>query len=172
MRLKRLIPLAFCVLSTVTPGHAQPLKEFRSEAGGFTVLMAGSPTLQKKSIATPKGPMEAHTYVSATPPFGYLASYSDLPTGLGVGDPNMFILGLQSGFVRGSKGKLVSAGKAELGGISGRQFCVELPNGVAMTTRAAVINNRLYQLVAVTPKDQADLPEVGKFLGSFKLLRK
>lgn len=144
---------------------------------GFTVLMPGKPSEQTQTVEGQPG-MENHLLMLETKLAGYVVSYvvfSDDVT-----DParikDLLDRGREGGLAT-SGGTLKSEKEIKLNDYFGREWLMELPNGLSATARAYWVKRRLFQTVFVTTPKSDDSPEVKrvrqeaatKFLDSFKL---
>jgi hypothetical protein len=76
------------------------------------------------------------------------------------------------GAAQGVNGKLVSSKETKLGDYPGREFEVELLGGKAILRgRVFLVDQRLYQVMAIAPADVADSPSIERFLDSFRLTK-
>ena len=162
------------VLLACTPSEWRPLKV--SEAG-FSVLMRGQPNYMKQDLPTPAGPMTAHLYSSDRPASYYAIGYSDYPLGLMVGeDPQKVFAGVRDTWVRRINGR-VAGPESQLtlaGRYPGLEFSAE---GTAkgeeafVQARVYLVDQRLFQLIAMGRKNQVPQGEVNRFLNSFELIQ-
>lgn len=144
---------------------------------GFTVLMPGKPSETVQALEGRPG-IENHLLMLETKLAGYVVSYVQFPDE--VTDP-VVIKGLldrgREGGLASSKGTLRSEKEIKLNDYLGREWLMDLPNGLSATARAYWVKRTLYQTVFVTtpkPDDSAETKRVRretatKFLDSFTL---
>ena len=147
-------------------------KEFRSNEGGFSVLMPGTPTPNKVTVNTTSGVEEANMFsLSEESLDEYIVAYSKYPKtdSKEVSTGKLFDKA-RDGILLVQQGKLLNEAAITLDGFSGRSIAVERPDGVITTARFYVVGDRFYQL-SVNAKTNEREPEAPKrFLDSFKLL--
>jgi hypothetical protein len=81
---------------------------------------------------------------------------------------------VQAGVGADLRAKVLDARPTSLDGYPGRQYALELPEskmpgGGTYRARAYLVNQRLYQVVAVTPRANASPTDAEKFFRSFRL---
>lgn len=144
---------------------------------GFTVLMPGKPSEQTQAVEGHPG-VENHLLMLETTLAGYVVSYVVFLDD--VTDP----ASIKDLLDRGREGGLASSGatlKSEkeirLKDYPGREWVMELPNGLSATARAYWVKRRLFQTVFITTPKSDDSVEVKRlrhetairFLDSFTL---
>lgn len=153
-------------------------KEFRWKEGGFAVLTPVTPAYRKQASTTPGGTFEAHLFTATASPFNYAVIYLDLPESqVTESGPAAVLEANRDSFVEGARGKLAADQKVTLEGHPGREFRVERPGDTQAAAkeyrvRQYLVRNRLYQVVAVSPRAESPSPDLTRFLDSFKLLKK
>lgn len=147
-------------------------KPFSSKEGGFTILLPGTPTQETSRVNTDVGPVSVKRfYVIRNNEALYGVAYSDFPnkSSLNSGEINQLLAQVVSGFVQGSRGKLVSQKPIRLGDFPGREVRIQLPQGVIARGRIYWVNNRLYQVVVATNKENSLTKTIEGFFNSFRL---
>jgi hypothetical protein len=147
-------------------------KEFRSNEGGFSVLMPGTPTPNKVSVNTASGVKEVYTVTLNEGELNeYIIAYSKYPkTDSKKVSTDKLFHDIRNGILLAQQGNLRSEAAITLDGYSGKEIAVERPDGVITTARFYVVDDRFYQL-SVKAKTNEREPEAPKrFLDSFKLL--
>jgi hypothetical protein len=150
-------------------------KPFSSRGGGFTVLMPGTPNQSQQTLQTKGGPIKIQLFEAFRPnQAGYVVGYSDLPANAikTPRDVNDFFAGAIYGFTKSSKGKLLSQRNINLGSYPGREFKLQLSQGVILKSRFYLVDRRrFYQVFVVTDKEQDLVKSIDGFLTSFKLTK-
>lgn len=139
------------------------------------MLMPGTPNQSQQTLQTKGGPIKVQLFQAFRPnQAGYVVGYSDLPANLikTPRDVNDFFAGAIYGFTNSSKGKLLSQRNINLGSSPGREFKVQLSQGVIVKSRFYLVNRRrFYQVFVVTDKEQDLVKSIDGFLNSFKLAK-
>ncbi|MBD1900935.1 hypothetical protein NDI44_04480 [Trichocoleus sp. DQ-A3] len=150
-------------------------KPFASRAGGFTVLMPSTPNQSQQTLQTKGGPIKVQLFQAFRPnQAGYVVGYSELPANLikTQRDVNDFLAGAIYGFTNSSKGKLLSQRNITLANSPGREFKVQLSQGVIIKSRFYLVDRRrFYQVFVVTDREQDLVKSIDGFLTSFKLIK-
>ncbi len=176
---------ALLVLVLVTTTNARTLfsagqtgwQEFRSTAGGYSIVMPGKPIEQKQTVDTSGGSVDLYSASIDNQSGSYIAMYADYPaSAVGQSDPQKLLDSSRDGAVANSGGTLVSEQKLLLNNNPGREIQVSVPaqNGqaaVLIVDRYFLVGQRLYQTMAIIPNGQQVSAEAQKFLDSFKLLK-
>jgi hypothetical protein len=158
---------------------------------GFAVLMRGEPHYVKQDLDTPAGRMTAHLYSSETPDSYFAVGYHDYPLALVVGaKPDDVFNGVRDTWLRRINGKLVMKDNSlKLAGrYPGIEFTAEgtRPRGgkpaagaaeagpaeadTFMQARVFLVDQRLYQIIAMGRKSAVSQGVVNRFLNSFRLV--
>lgn len=145
-------------------------KPFSPEGSGFTVEMPCDPEQQSTTIETPAGSIKLIVYLCRTSDRAYLAGYSDYPLADMKGKVEPFLDGAREGALKSGNNRLISERSISLDGRPGRELHMEAPNGLRLRVRMILAGNRLYQVGVVSPKIDAESPETGKYLDSFRLI--
>jgi hypothetical protein len=151
-------------------------REMEISEGGFSVLMRGDPHYLRQDLETPAGKMAAHLYSSDRPESYFAVGYSDYPLALIVGaQPDQLFNSVRDTWVRRIKGRLVASDNTiKLAGkYPGMEFSAEGsdPKGdTFVQSRLFLVDQRLYQLVAMGRKGEVPQGTVNRFLNSFRLV--
>jgi hypothetical protein len=167
--MKRLIPLA-ALAALLLPGAARATADwqpFRSEPGGFTVLLPGRPAEQTETIDD--SPVHRFT-LSPEPGRGFVIAYGDRQDFRSTPVEEVFD-NVRNGFLSGSGGTLKTERTMALAGRPAREILAEGPNGSLLKARFILDGERLYTVVAVAPAGDSALEEMDRFLNSFMLLK-
>jgi len=185
----RALRIAALLLAAALPscGAQSEWRELDIGEGAFAVLMRGEPHYVKQDLDTPGGRMTAHLYSSDRPDAYYAVGYSDYPLSLVLGtNAKALFSGVRDTWVRRINGKLVTsddtlkldgrypgmeftafgtdptrAGSGENAGTTGHKTFVQ--------ARLYLVDQRLYQIVAMGHVDEVPQGEVNRFLRSFRL---
>jgi hypothetical protein len=164
--------LAAALLLSCGRSEWQPMEV---SEGGFRILMRGQPNYTKQNVETPAGRMTAHLYSSDRPASYYAVGYSDYPLALVVGqDAETVFAGVRDTWVRRVGGRLVGGERKLMlaGKHPGLEFVAEgTAQGAAAIVQARVflVDQRLYQLIAMGRKNEVPQGDINRFLNSFEL---
>jgi len=142
--------------------------------GKYVIQMPGKAKEQTQQINTATGPATLYQYlVEVSNEEAYISSYIEYSSKIVVArSPQDHLKVAQEGTVKGLAGaKVLVEKETNVGDYPGRVFVLDLGNGSAYTACIYLVNNRLYQNVAVTPKEMAGGPKVVKFLESFTVYK-
>ena len=144
--------------------------------GGFGVTMRGEPHYARQKVETPAGAMTAHLYSSDRPQSYYAIGYSDYPLALVAGaDPKSVFSGVRETWVRRIQGRVTSPDR-ELkldGRYPGIEFMAEgkmKGANAVLQARLFLVDQRLYQVIAMGRKNEVPQGEMNRFLNSFRLV--
>jgi hypothetical protein len=173
----RLLLLLVCGAATVTAcSRADP--EWRTltvHEGGFSILMRGQPQYQRQMLDTPAGKMEAHLY-SSDHPDAYLAvGYSDYPLALVLGwSRDELFSGVRDTWVRRLDGRLNAVdNRIATGQYPGYAFSAQgttKGDDALLDARLYLVDQRLYQIVAISRRHAVSQGIINRYLDSFKLI--
>ena len=147
---------------------------FSSEVGQFTIAEPAPFQETQQSVETPVGPVDIYTYTAETDQSAYVVAFSDYPPQMvSQSEPEMLLDSSRDGAVNNLGGTLVSEEKIEIEGNPGRSLIISADTG---TNESAIINshiylvdNRLYQILVVSPESQKPTTDPKAFLASFSL---
>lgn len=149
--------------------------ELKSTVGRFAVTAPAPLKLETSPIATELGKLTLNQFVGGKGDTAYIVAYTDYPLRHVQNTPSDTLLeNAVSGVVQELRGTITSEMNLAIDGNPGKEFSMNLTsNGQALTYRQRVflVNNRLYQLVAVTPRRNANNSEINSFMKSFRLLK-
>ena len=145
-------------------------QELKSEQGGFSVSMPGTPEYKKHIVNTSSGMLDLHEYSLNKPDIAFSASYCDYPAEVVKQTTKQIMLNnVRDGVIAGMHGRLLSELIIEMKGHPGRQLHAEISSGAGiMEGRIYIVENRLYQISVATGKQNAFSTDIGKYLDSFK----
>jgi hypothetical protein len=171
--------IALCVLALLAMLSGCTRSEWRELAvsdGAFSVLMRGDPKYARQQLQTPAGRMFAHLYSSERRESFFAAGYSDYPLAAVVGSsPADLLSGVRDTWLRRIEGKLTRTDdRLKLDGTyPGTEFeAVGTVNGAAtfMHARLYLVDQRLYQLIAMGRQNEVSQGVINRFLNSFRLI--
>jgi hypothetical protein len=143
--------------------------------GGFSILMRGQAQYQRQVLDTPAGRMDAHLYSSDRPDAFFAVGYSDYPLALvHGGSPEALFTGVRDTWVRRLEGRLTSAdNRITAGPYAGYAFSARGKAQGAdalLDARLYLVDQRLYQIVAISRGQAIAQGTVNRYLDSFKLI--
>lgn len=151
-------------------------REFKSEAGGFSIKFPGAPTIQELSLQ--KGPvtLTRHAHALSLEDFVFHVEYVDYPKGYN--DPSLSMEGGISGFkhaIQNDGGSVLSESTLTRGNCEGREatflFRPKRANHSEFSQgRIFVSGERFYLMMFATENDSPAAREVGRtFMDSFSV---
>lgn len=166
--------LLSAVLVTACNTATPTFEEYVSEAGGFTVSTPLTLEEDTQSVETQAGPIEIYTFTAEDRQAAYIVAYSDYPEALVTqSEPDVILDGSRDGAVGNVGGTLINETRVELQGNPGRALVIDTTtdDGQAATVNARIylVDNRLYQILVVVPKEDEVDVDVDGFLDSFSL---
>jgi hypothetical protein len=170
----RLVMSVILLMAACSFLNAQPAvwTEFRSNEGGFSVLMPGEPTPNKVTVNTASGVKEADMFTLNEGELNeYIIAYSKYsgPDSRSRSTDKLFD-NIRDGLLLVQQGKLLSEGAINLDGYNGREIAVERADGVITRARFYVVGNRFYQISARAKTNERAPEAMKRFLDSFRLL--
>lgn len=149
-------------------------KDFSSPEGKFSVLMPGTPQNHTQALNTPIGPVTTYAFVYSNKDAAFGVSYTDYPEALMQGlDAQKILDGARNGQLSAKSGStLISESPISLNSYPGREVQMTTPEGDgkhAVRNHMYMVNNRLYQVMVVMPRDELFSKNAVKFMDSFKL---
>lgn len=170
------VAIGFIVVSSIFyfmrggGGKLEEFKLYRSDEGRFSISLPGKPERMVQKTDTSMGALESVMYQAGSDKIGFIAGYVDYP-------PKMFentdiekMLDVaRDGAIQNIKGKLLNENVLDFHGNPGRELEVELPNKATLKSRIILINNRLYQVMAISNSKKTLNTNCPKFFDSFKV---
>ncbi len=148
--------------------------EFKSEEGGFSILMPGTPTEETQTQETELGGIDVHMFTYEEDDVAYMIGYNVLPAAILEASPaDPMLDGACDGQVSSVNGTEVSRQEITLGAYPGRDLEIRVDNTDGITTlhsRIFLVEDKLYQVMVVGRDGQSAAADTTKFLDSFKLL--
>lgn len=166
--------LCSTLLMAACNGNQAQLEEFSSPTGAFTIATPVPLEATQESVQTPVGPIEIHTFQAETEDSAYVVAYSDYPAAIVTeSDPEMLLNSSRDGAISNVGGTLVSEEAIEIDGNPGRSLVISTGEGTAepavINSRIYLVDNRLYQILVVTPEGAEQPAVTDGFLESFDL---
>ena len=166
------VSLVLLVLAACTQSEWQ---ELAVNEGGFRVLMRGQAHYARQPIETPAGRMVGHLYSSDRPDAYFAVGYSDYPLAYVLGTaPGTVLAGVRDTWVQRIKGRLTLSSPITIDGkYPGLEFSAEGRVKDADTwiqARVYLVDQRLYQVIAMGRKGQIAQGVLNRYLNSFKLI--
>lgn len=157
-----------------TPKVAQ---EFKSQEGGFSIMTPYALKETTQTVDTQIGKIEIHFFSADQSGKSFVVVYSDYPSEVvKASDPEQILDGSRDGAIDNVKGELISETRISLHEYPGRDLTISVQdkNGQALFMRGRIflVENRLYQIMAIVTKGNENNSEINDFLQSFKLLSK
>lgn len=175
-RLAFVIALTVLILITAAACTPSEWRELAVSEAGFRVLMRGDAVYVRQELDTPAGRMSAHLYSSDRPDAYYAVGYSDYPLAIIIGArPEEIFAGVRDTWLRRTQGKLISSNQ-ELtldGQHPGMEFTAEGKSGDVDTfvqARLYLVDQRLFQVIAMGPKHAVPQGTINRYLKSFALI--
>lgn len=141
--------------------------------GGFTIRLPANSVTTSRRVNSDDRPSEVVIIQSTVRTMAYMVTYVDVsPTTARM--PKSLLDGTRDVVVLSSKGKLLSEKKIVLGKNAGREIRAEVAlgqdrKGGILRCRIYLVGTRVFQVMAIGPKDEVGSKEVDAFFGSFKL---
>lgn len=142
--------------------------------GGFSVLMRGQAHYVRQQVETPAGTLYAHLYSSDRPDAYFAVGYSDFPLAhIMTTSREALFEGVRASWVRRLEGRLVATGPTRLqDGYDGLAFTIEgrMKDADAwLEGRLYLVDQRLYQVIALGRRGEIAQGTVNRFLNSFRI---
>jgi hypothetical protein len=150
--------------ATASPVTASVWKLFKSEAGGFSLLMPGEP------IETARDGVVTYSVNREKESVTYTVSYIDFPV-----DPSAEKNGVRDAFtgikdgIQEEGGKILNEKTVSLKEYTGQELRVSMPDGALTRVRSYIVGKRLYLVMTSTKNERSLLKSLEGFLNSFRL---
>lgn len=174
MKLRLLIVCAVLAL-LASCQRTSEWQELAVSEGGFSVLMRGQPHYARQQVETPGGKTYAHLYSSDRPDAYFAVGYSDYPLAYVLsGTADELLVSIRDTWVRRVNGRLTLSSPTKIAGkYPGLEFTAEGRVKDADTwvqARLYLVDQRLYQVIAMGRKGEVSQGVLNRFLDSFKLI--
>jgi hypothetical protein len=172
----RIIALPLALAAAVlagAPAHAgEDWTEFRSNPGGFSVLLPGAPRYFKKVVNEASGPTPVHNYAATDHPNVFLISYLDVPAdAVNVLGADYILQNFKAGFLRSDRLRVLSERSVTVQGARFKELRFAGSRGPARgVCRFGVLGSRLFNLSVTSPNGSGDGEAAARFFGSFRTL--
>ena len=146
--------------------------EFQIPAGQFRVLMPAAPKTSKRTIRTDIGAVASTRYTATDAAnVTYDVLLNDYPkAGVSKANPQKLLDSARDGLMYQTKGRMMSDKRITLANFPGRDLEIMGSEGTHYRARLIWVENRLYQVMAVTPGKP--LPDANVFFDSFQITGK
>jgi|CXWL01.1.fsa_nt_gi hypothetical protein len=162
--------LAIFAVASVVLSCGPQWQTIRSEEGGFTVELPGSPEPFQNILASASGPLRFQGFRFTagrwTPNWiaAYMVTFSDVIEDRGPESREQLLRAERDQIVEGWGGKATTEKASTLSGCPGLAVAIERPSKKNVEVHVCYARGRIYSLFA------ADAPErVTRFLGSFRV---
>jgi hypothetical protein len=163
------------LLAPVPAAETDPVgewKSFISKEGNYEVQMPGTPLENRKIVKLPNGTVFVVQATLEVKKGEYVVGFSEHPDAVVKADTAEKRLdNARNGVLSKTHAKLKSEKQIKLEGHNGRELDLEINANLVVRARLFVINNRMYQLMVVGPRELVASADTGKFLDSFKLVK-
>jgi hypothetical protein len=175
--IRRLLSAAVLSALVACPAavKADEWKVFKAPDGEFEIKLPTDPAVQKQEQPTPAGNMKMTMYVSSDNDTAtvYMVASCEFPPALKPmlkENPKAIYDGVFAGMIQASMGKETASREVKMGQYTGREMEATVFNGNGrMIGRAFVINDKVYMLLIMSPKDKDLKEDSKKLFDSFKV---
>ncbi len=172
-RLSQCLLVGFLVLTACNQAPPPP-EMFTSDSGQFEIAAPAPFEETQQSVETPVGPVEIYTFTAETENTAYVVAYSDYPTEIiEQTDPQALLDSSRDGAVNNLGGTLISEEVIDLEGNPGRSLVISAnanqEQAATINSRIYLVDNRLYQVLVVSPEGADTVEDSTTFLESFDL---
>ena len=148
-------------------------KTFVSDDKAFTVHFPTEPNRESDIVNAPSGKVELIQYISKHKDILYAVMYGDYTSNAFVGMTSEQLLDNgRDGAVENVQGKLLSEVIISKANYPGREITIKVEPNLVLTAQIILKENRLYQLMVVTPSDKLFTSQRREFFNSFEILDK
>lgn len=161
------------VIAAQQDAPASRWTKFVAPDRSFSIDFPQKPKQKSKRLKSPGGPLTIKTYLvnSAKAKTAWFVSYSEKPAGKADSvRPAAHLYRAKKAALQTTKGKLKEEKKINVAGKPGLELLIVTKKGKYFRTRICFINNRLYQIFLVGPREQVVSDNADHFLKSFKVL--
>ena len=151
-------------------------RKFTPKDGSFSVSLPAVPKETKQSLKLADVSVEVTMFLCEVPGDGakrgdgaYVVSVTEYPPQEVQGGEEQRLRNARDGAVQNSKGKLFHERKIALDGHPGRELWIKTGEDDMIHARMVAVKQRLYQTMAIGPKNFVETKETAAFMDSFKL---
>jgi hypothetical protein len=167
----RIILVIAAPLLAMQTGQTSTWRKFSPKGGSFTVSLPGTPKETKQQLKVGDAVAEVTVHVCSAPGDGaYVVSVTEYPEQEVQGGLDQRLRNARDGVVQKSKGKLFHERKISLAAHPGKELWIQTGEDGLIQARLYAVKNRLYQTMAIGPKQFVETKETEGFLNSFKLV--
>ncbi len=136
---------------------------YAPSGGGFSVQMPGP-------VQEQTDPNGTHMFLSEVNGKAFIVGYTEFGSHLKVTKSNadMLLDAARNGMVQNAQSKVASETRITFHGRPGRDYKLVTKEGYIMHLRMILAETRLYQVGVAAPKEDANSPEIKKFIDSFR----
>ncbi len=161
----------FTLLISVSILSAQDWVVVQPADSSFSVEMPGKPQEQKKVVDSEIGKLDVFLYIYEQANSGYIVSYNDYPESAMNSNvvPDSVYNNAARSALASTRGTLISKNKITYRGHPGIELKYSIPGNVLVRSRYFLVNNRLYQLMAIGNEETLYNSFSEWFFNSFKI---
>ncbi len=150
-------------------------REFRSDAGKFSIVTTKGLKSSTTSLDTGVGTISMHMFTADQAKNSVAIGYADYPQDfISQNDANTILDNACSGAVSNISGTLISKDEISLDGNPGKEIVVNAAagNGQVVTVKARLylVKNRLYMVMILAAKGNLTRTDSDNFFATFKIL--
>ncbi|MCX5830569.1 MAG: hypothetical protein NT140_01515 [Deltaproteobacteria bacterium] len=158
--------------SSKSSKQAAEWKTFVPDDKRFTAQFPTDPSREPNIVVNaPGGKVELIQYMSKSKDTLYAVTYGDFPSKAFIGRSSEQILdNARNGCAANLQGKITSEVIISLGNYPGREITIKVEPNTVVTAQIVLKNNRIYQVMVVSPSDKLFTSQRKEFFNSFKIL--
>jgi hypothetical protein len=168
-----LVPLSLYAQDKRDDKDEKQLVVFVSKEGKLSVSVPSKPLERTNKLKTAGGELEVHMFMIDQKDRAFIVSYTDYPAGSVDPDEKKTLAGVVDGNARAIKGRVASNEPITIGkkDYPGRAISIEFGGAKKQIYRARVylVDNRLYQVVALGPDEFTKSQAVEAYFKSFAI---
>lgn len=154
---------------------ATSLKLFNSPEGKFSVWLPGDPKVDSQTVDAAGMKIKVTMYTISSGTGAYIAGFNDYPAEMMKGtDLQNLLDGARDGGLKNINATLVNETKIDKDGFPGRDITAKANaqgKDYNMRMRVYIVNNRLYQTMALYEPGKMSDADIAQFLNSFTLMK-
>lgn len=146
-------------------------KTFRSDEGGFTILMPGKPVSGKQGVRATDRAVAVQVYSVRLENEAYTVSFANYDKFDNQGARAESALDATiNGIVNNVKGTISESKGMTLSGNPGKAVKFTMPGGLSGRAQVFLAKGRIYQLFVIGAQARVSSADADKFFGSFRLI--